>query len=58
LTPNDFDGLADVARRLNEFEKNYNQIAEPFGWNFTRQKLDDMLARLADRQTAQLAAAA
>ncbi len=58
LTPNDFDSLAQVARRLNEFEKRYNQIAEPFGWNFTRDKLDDMLTRLSDRQTRQLAAAA
>ena len=58
LTPNDFDSLAHVARRLNEFEKRYNQIAEPFGWNFTRDKLNDMLTRLEDRQTRQLAAAA
>lgn len=46
LTPNDFDSLATVARRLNEFEHLYGEIAEPFGWNFTRQKLNDWLDRL------------
>ncbi len=55
---NDFDSLAHVARRLNEFEKRYDRIAEPFGWNFTRQKLDDMLTRLSDRQARQVTTAA
>jgi hypothetical protein len=31
---NDFDLLTAVARRLNEFERLYNEIAEPFGWKF------------------------
>ncbi len=56
--PNDFDSLAQVARRLNDFEQPYNEIAEPFGWNFTREKLGRLLTRLADRQTGQLTAAA
>jgi len=38
LTPNNFDTLAAVARRLNGFERHYNEIAEPFGWDFTREK--------------------
>jgi hypothetical protein len=50
LTPNDFDNLARVARRLNDFERHYNEIAEPFGWNFTRDKLDQLLARLTARK--------
>ena len=58
LTPNDFDTLASVAQRLNEFERLYNQIAEAFGWKFTRADLDDWLERLAQRQTARLALAA
>jgi hypothetical protein len=58
LTPNDFDSLASVARRLNEFEHLYNQIAEPFGWKFTRNDLNDWLARLAERHTTQLTLAA
>ena len=58
LTPNDFDSLATVARRLHEFEHLYNQIAEPFGWKFTRNDLNDLLTRLADRQAARVALAA
>jgi hypothetical protein len=58
LTPNDFDSLAAVARRLNEFERLYNQIAEPFGWNFTRDTLNDWLERLADRDASPPALAA
>jgi hypothetical protein len=58
LTPNDFDSLATVARRLNDFEQLYNQIAEPFGWKFTRDDLGRLLTRLADRQARQLALAA
>jgi hypothetical protein len=58
LTPNDFKSLASVARRLNEFERLYNEIAEPFGWNFTRDDLNEWLKRLADRETRHLALAA
>ena len=47
-----------VARRLNDFERYYNEIAEPFGWNFTRDRLDQLLTRLADHDQRQLAAAA
>ncbi|MGH2845266.1 MAG: hypothetical protein ACRDL0_04470 [Thermoleophilaceae bacterium] len=58
LTPNDFDSLAVVARRLNEFERVYNEIAEPFGWKSTREDLAEWLQRLAERQARQLALAA
>jgi DDE superfamily endonuclease len=58
LTPNDFDSLASIARRLNEFEHLYNEIAEPFGWKFTREDLDAWLDRLAERQPTQLTLAA
>lgn len=37
---------AEVARRLNDFERLYNEVAEPFGWKFTREKMDEWLARL------------
>jgi len=47
LEPNDFDNVADVARTLNAFERHWNEIAEPFGWNFNR----DDLARLIERLT-------
>ena len=58
LTPNDFDSLATVARRLNEFERLYNEIAEPFGWKFTRQNLNEWHARLTQRQATKLPLAA
>jgi len=58
LTPNDFDSLASVAGRLNEFEHLYNEIAEPFGWKFTREDLNDWLDRLAQRQATRPALAA
>ncbi len=32
LDPNDFQSTAEVARTLNEFERRYNEIAEPFDW--------------------------
>jgi hypothetical protein len=51
LAPNDFNDTAEVARRLNQFEHHYSQIAEPFDWNFTREKLADLLDRL-DQQTS------
>ena len=47
LTPNDFDSLAQVARSLNDFECHYNTVAEPSGWKFTRDKLNDLITRLA-----------
>jgi len=47
LDPNDFDNLADVARTLNAFEYHWNEIAEPFDWNFTRDDLAALLNRLA-----------
>lgn len=46
LVPNDFQDTAEVARRLNEFEHHYNQIARPFEWNFTREKLIELLNQL------------
>jgi len=48
LAPNDFASTAELARALNDFERRYNEIAKPFEWNFTREKLADLLARLDD----------
>jgi hypothetical protein len=50
LTPNDFDDLAVLARTLNEFECHWNEIAEPFEWNFTRDKLAVLMERLSARE--------
>ena len=58
LSPNDFDSLASVAGPLNEFAHLYNEIAEPFGWKFVREDLNDWLDRLAQRQATPPALAA
>ena len=47
LEPNDFPDLADLARTLNAFEHHWNEVAEPFDWNFTRDDLAALLDRLA-----------
>jgi hypothetical protein len=52
LTPNDFADLNEVEQRLAGFERLYNQIAEPFAWNFTRDKLTTWLDRIDNRQIA------
>jgi DDE superfamily endonuclease len=46
LEPNDFDDVAEVARTLNTFERHWNEIAEPFDWNFTRDDLAALIERL------------
>ena len=57
LKPNDFHNLAELARTLSQFEHRWNKIAQPFDWNFTRQDLAELLARLAQREPqVQLAA--
>ncbi len=58
LTPNDFPSLAVVAERLAQFERHYEQIAQPFQWRFTRRHLNDWLEKLPqqDRQPSALAA--
>ena len=50
LDPNDFESTAELARALNEFERRYNEIAEPFDWSFTRQDLAELLDRLDQKQ--------
>ena len=57
LEPNDFADVAEVARTLNAFEHHWNEIAEPFDWNFTRYDLAALIKRLsAHEPQLQLAA--
>jgi transposase len=57
LEPNDFQNLAELARTLNGFERHWNEIAEPFEWNFTRDGLAALIERLTTHQPqVQLAA--
>ena len=47
LEPNDFETVDEVARTLNAFERHWNEVAEPFDWNFTRDDLGALMERLA-----------
>ena len=47
LDPNNFADLGVLARTLNEFEQHWNEAAEPFEWNFTRDDLAELMQRLA-----------
>jgi hypothetical protein len=49
LTSNDFENLADVERRLHDFERRYEQTAAPFEWKFTRHDLHQLLKKLTDK---------
>ena len=50
LTPNDFGSLQHLARRLMDFGQHYRNVARPFEWTFTRQKLNGVLDKIADRE--------
>ena len=47
LTPNDFPGLRTLGERLLAFQTHYETITQPFEWRFTREDLQDLLARLS-----------
>ena len=49
-TPNDYENLAVLARTLNQFEQHWNEVAEPFEWNFTRDDLAEPMDRLAPHE--------
>jgi hypothetical protein len=46
LTPNDFPSLPAVAQRLMDFQRYYEQVAQPFEWKFTRADLAKLLVKL------------
>jgi hypothetical protein len=46
LTPNDFDSLDALGKRLLGFGQHYRQIAQPFDWTFTRDDLARLLHRI------------
>jgi hypothetical protein len=57
MTPNNFADLNALAARITAFEEHHRQIAQPFDRTFTRQELDRVLAKIADRElTLQVAA--
>ena len=46
LTPDDFEGLDELAEQILAFEEHYNASAHPFDWRFTRADLNRLLARI------------
>ena len=52
LTPNDFLSLAQLERRLLDFQKHYQQTASPFQWTFTRKDLNALLTKLCTKAIA------
>ncbi len=50
LTPKDFASLDQLADRIMAFAHHWQQVAEPFDWNFTRRDLDRLMAHLAQRE--------
>jgi hypothetical protein len=46
LTPDDFEGLEELAGQILAFEQHYNAAARPFDWKFTRTDLNRLLARI------------
>ncbi len=52
LQPNDFQSTTELAHALNQFERHYNEVAQPFDWKFTHEDLATLLARLAKREPA------
>ncbi len=51
LAPNDFNDLGALAERLFDFQYYWESTAKPFEWKFTRQDLNELLAKL-DQLTA------
>ncbi len=50
LTPNDFPNLQALTDRLTPSAEHYGTIARPFDGTFTRNDLNQVLAKIADRE--------
>jgi hypothetical protein len=48
LTPNYFESLGDLENRILGFQYEYEKIAKPFKWKFTREDLKKVLAKYDD----------
>jgi hypothetical protein len=52
LTPNDFQSLDQLHRRILAFQQRYSARATPFAWRFTRDDLHRLLNKLEDPAVA------
>jgi hypothetical protein len=46
LTPNDFENLDSLEKTLIQFQSQYEKIARPFKWKFTKEDLNRVLSSL------------
>ena len=58
LTPNEFPDLRTLEERLLAFQTHYETVAQPFEWKFTRDDLQDLLAKLSRHEPQHHQAAA
>lgn len=49
LTPNDFPSLEAMTERLLQFQEEYEMIAQPFEWLFTRDDLSKLMVKLSSK---------
>lgn len=50
LTPNDFESLEELESRIIDFQAEYEKVATPFEWKFTREDLKNLLSKCDDKQ--------
>ena len=55
LTPNDISSLDELEIRILEFQKRYEDIADPFEWKFTRKDLLCLLNKISKKSLANAA---
>lgn len=56
LTPVDFESLTELETRIIKFQDYYEVAAKPFEWNFTREDLNKLMAKLDARSELKQAA--
>lgn len=50
LTPSDFESLEDLENRILKFQTEYEDVAKPFEWKFTREDLNNLITKLENEQ--------
>ena len=55
LTPNDFESRAQLKERLLQFQRHYEEVAQPFDWRFRRRDLNKLLRKLEASEMARAA---
>lgn len=49
LTPRHFASLAELDERIIRFQTEWQKVAKPIDWRYTRRDLNDYLARLTEQ---------